>query len=91
MNRREIFKAALGAVGVPLLGAGGVVITAAHPDLTPFALFVAQIQSLAWRDGACPQGELYCAPEAWRDAFDDGLTPKKAWQEERWAAAEMLG
>jgi len=53
--------------------------------------YVTQIQVLAEKCGATEPGKPYCEAEAWRDAFNDGLTPSEAWHEECLAAAEMLG
>jgi hypothetical protein len=56
-----------------------------------FEAFVAEIQALAERDGATDPGVPYCDAEAWRDAYDDGLSPGEVWQEECDAAADMVG
>lgn len=56
-----------------------------------FADYVAEIQKLAEECGATDPGKPYCDADAWRDAFDDGLTVGEAWREECLAAAEMLG
>ena len=57
----------------------------------PFEDYAAEIQTLAEECGATDPGKLYCEAEAWRESFDDGLTPSEAWREECLAAAEMLG
>ena len=51
-----------------------------------FELYVAAINQLAEQSGATDPGEPYCDGEAWRDAFNDGLTPAEAWGEEVAAA-----
>lgn len=57
----------------------------------PFDQYVAAIQTCAEVEGATQRGVPYCEPEAWRDSYNDGMTPKEAWHEEMLAAAEMLG
>ena len=53
-----------------------------------FAEYVSEINDLARRCDAIPDGEEnYCDPEAWRDAYQDGMTPAEAWGEEVSAAA----
>lgn len=59
-------------------------------DLT-FEQYVAAIQALAEADGASLPGNPYCDPEAWRDAYSDGLTPQEAWEAEQDAASLMVG
>jgi len=56
----------------------------------PFQEFVAEIQKLAEACGATDQGKPYCDAEAWREAFNEGMSPAEAWREECLAAAEML-
>jgi hypothetical protein len=56
-----------------------------------FEEYVAEIQTLAEECGAADPGKPYCDAEAWREAFDDGMTPSEAWREECLAAAEMQG
>jgi len=56
-----------------------------------FQAYVDAIQKLAEGCGATDPGKPYCEPEAWLDAFNDGLSPSEAWSEEVSAAASMLG
>lgn len=56
-----------------------------------FEEYVAEVQRLAEACGATLVGKQYCQPDAWRDSFDDGLSPEEAWSEEASAAAGMLG
>lgn len=56
-----------------------------------FEAFVAEIQKMAELCGATEPGKPYCDAEAWRAAFDDGLSPEEAWGEEVSAAATMVG
>lgn len=59
-------------------------------DLT-FEQYVAAIQALAERDEATLPGTPYCDAEAWREAYDEGITPAEAWGEEWDTAALMHG
>lgn len=56
-----------------------------------FEQYVSEIQRLAEENKATDKGKRYCEDEAWREAFNEGLTPKEAWLEECSAAADMLG
>jgi len=56
-----------------------------------FETYVAEIQKLAEASGATDPGIPYCEAEAWREAFDNGLPPRDAWDEEVHAAASMIG
>lgn len=56
-----------------------------------FDQYVAEIQKLAEACGATDPGKPYCEAEAWRDAYNDGMTPADAWGEEVHAASTMLG
>lgn len=56
-----------------------------------FEQYVAAINALAARDGFSERGKPYCDAEAWRDAYDDGLTPSEAWADEKHAAATNGG
>lgn len=47
-----------------------------------FEQYVAAIDALAFKDDQLELGETYCDAKAWRDAYDDGLTPEEAWAEE---------
>lgn len=54
-----------------------------------FEQFVAEIETLAQKRGATQVGKPYCEAEAWRDAFNDGMTPAEAWAEEMSNASEQ--
>lgn len=56
-----------------------------------FEDYVTEMQTLAEECGAADPGKPYCDPEAWREAFEHGLTPGEAWRAEEEAAATMLG
>ena len=56
-----------------------------------FEQYVAEIQKFAESCGATDHGKPYCDTEAWRDGFNDGMSPAEAWHEECLSAAEMLG
>lgn len=60
-------------------------------DHDNFEQYVAEIQKLAEAAGAADPGKPYCEAEAWREAFEDGLSPADAWSEEVSAAADMIG
>ena len=53
-----------------------------YQKMTNFNDYVASIQRLAEECGVTPVGEPYCDPEAWRNFFNEGLTPREAWEEE---------
>lgn len=56
-----------------------------------FEDYVAELQQMAVECGATDPGKPYCDPEAWREAFEEGLTTGEAWRAEEEAAATMLG
>jgi hypothetical protein len=56
-----------------------------------FEQYVAEIQKLAEACGATDPGKPYCEAEAWRDAYNDEVSPAEAWSEEVSAAATMIG
>ncbi len=45
-----------------------------------FDQYVARINELAAADGG---PSPYCDAAAWRDSFDDGMTPAEAWASEK--------
>lgn len=55
-----------------------------------FETYVAAIQKLAESSGASENGKPYCEAEAWRDSYNNGLSPAEAWSEEVASAADML-
>ncbi|MCA6114270.1 hypothetical protein J6524_04915 [Bradyrhizobium sp. WSM 1738] len=56
-----------------------------------FEDYVADLQQLAEDCGATDPGKPYCDAEAWRPAFEAGMTVSEAWRAEEEAAATMLG
>ena len=53
-----------------------------------FEQYVPEINNLARCCGAISDDEEnYCNPEAWRDAYQHGLTPAEAWEEKAYAAS----
>lgn len=54
-----------------------------------FEEYVDAIQKLAEAQDATAPGKPYCDAEAWRNAFDEGMSPNEAWREEMRAAADM--
>jgi predicted secreted protein len=74
---------------IALMSAAAIVAPA-----SPFDLYLAEIDRLAQAAGAVDPGRSYCeqtGTACWREMFDDGLTADDAWQEECWAAADMMG
>ena len=55
-----------------------------------FDVFVATIQAVAVREGWTLPGVPYCDAEAWREQYDEAMTPDEAWDSERDAAASTL-
>ena len=49
---------------------------------TAFDEYVAEIEKLARIDGWDGAGH-YCDPDAWQDAYNDGITAEEAWASER--------
>lgn len=66
-------------------------MTAPTTRAAAFEWYVDEIQKLAEACGGADHGKPYCEAEAWRESFNDGLTPAEAWSEEVAAASEMLG
>lgn len=56
-----------------------------------FDQYVADINKLAEAAGGTEPGEPYFEAGIWLDAFNAGLTPAEAWEEEELAAMSMLG
>lgn len=53
-----------------------------------FEEYITAIQKLAEAAGATSVGIPYCDVEAWREAFNDGVPPQEAWDEEVSAASQ---
>ena len=60
----------------------------AWTDCDAFTLYVASVQALAEQDGVTEPGKPYCDPQAWRGAWEDGMTPDEAWSDQKRAARE---
>ena len=48
--------------------------------------YAAAIDKIAVKHAAIEEGQSYCEYEAWKDSYDDGLSPEEAWEEECAAA-----
>ena len=55
-----------------------------------FEEFVATIQAVAVREGWTLLGVRSCDAEAWRDQYDEVMSPEVAWDSERDSAASIL-
>ncbi len=58
--------------------------------MSEFKLWIAELSELMKKEWGADLNGLGYDPEAFREMFDDGLTPKEAWSEEVSAAAGTI-